>query len=296
MASQLIVSQKKQNSLYGSTIKILSPAKINLYLNILGKYLSGFHEIESILERVSLFDEINIKLLKENSIRVSCNDKELEGEHNLCFKAAKLIKKEYKLSVGFDIFLKKNIPVGSGLGGGSSNAASVLIGINSLLGLNLSNAQLYELGSSLGSDVNFFLAQSRFALISGWGEKVIPLEGKTFRHIIVWPKAHLSTKSVYRHTKAKLTKVLNNVNMLKYALEKGDTSLLKSNIFNVLEKSALFLCQELRKAKEMLDKQGVFSNVTGSGSAFYLVLDDKTPYNIKGFLPKQCSVYEVKTW
>jgi 4-diphosphocytidyl-2-C-methyl-D-erythritol kinase len=296
MASQLIVSQKKRNSLSGSTIKLLSPAKINLYLNILGKYPSGFHEIESILERVSLFDEIDIKLLKEDAVRFSCNNKELQGEHNLCFKAAKLIKERYKISAGFDIFLKKNIPVGSGLGGGSSNAASVFIGINSLLGLNLTKTQLNELGSQVGSDVNFFLAQSRFAVVCGRGERVIPLEGKTLRHIIVWPKAHLSTKSVYQHTKAKLTKVLNNVNILKYALKKGDTSLIESNIFNALEKGALSLCQELRKAKEMLDKRGVFSSVTGSGSAFYLVLDEKTPYNIKGFLPKHCSVYEVKTW
>jgi 4-diphosphocytidyl-2-C-methyl-D-erythritol kinase len=296
MASQLIVSQKKQNSLYGSTIKLLSPAKINLYLNILGKYPSGFHKIESILERVSLFDEISIKLLRENTIRLSCSDKKLQGERNLCFQAAKLIKKRYKITTGFDIFLKKNIPVGSGLGGGSSNAASVLTGINSLLGLNLKDDKLYELGSSLGSDVNFFLAQSRFALVCGRGEAVTPLEGKIFRHIIIWPKAHLSTKSVYQHTKAKLTKVIDNVNILKYALKKGDISLLESNIFNALEKSALSLCQELRKAKEMLDKQGVFSCVTGSGSALYLVLDGKTPYNIKGFLPKHCSVYAVKTW
>lgn len=296
MVSQLVVSLKKQSSLYGSKIKILSPAKINLYLNILGKYPSGFHKIESIVERVSLSDAITITVSRQNRTRIFCNNKDLEGEHNLCFKAAELIKEKLKLAANFDISLKKNIPVGSGLGGGSSNAASTLLGINALLELGLSQKKLYELGSELGSDVNFFLSEAQFALISGKGEKVIPLEGKTLRHIIVWPRVHLATKMVYEHSKAKLTKVLNNVKILKYALKKGDISLLKSNIFNALEKSALSLCRELRLAKENFDKRGVFSKVTGSGSTFYLVLDGITPYNINGFLPGDWGVYEVNTF
>jgi 4-diphosphocytidyl-2-C-methyl-D-erythritol kinase len=296
MASQLIVSLKKQSSLYGSTIKLLSPAKINLYLNILGKYPSGFHKIESIVERVSLFDEITIRVQESPRIRIFCADKALQGKHNLCYKAAQLIKERLRLKVGFDIFLKKNIPLGAGLGGGSSNAASVLLGINALLNLGLNQNKLYQLGKSLGSDINFFLSQSRYAFISGRGEKIAPFTGKTFRHIIIWPKTSLSTKEVYQNFKAKLTKALGNVKMLKYALKKGDTCLLKSNIFNALEQSALSLCQELKKAKEIFDKQGVFSSVTGSGSAFYLVLDGAAPFHIKGFVPKKLDVYEVKTW
>lgn len=296
MASQLIVSLKKRKNLYASSIKLLSPAKLNLYLNILGKYPSGFHKIESIVERISLFDEITIAASRHGNIRVFCNDRSLEGEQNLCFKAADLLKKKLKLTAGFDINLKKHIPVGSGLGGGSSNAASVLLGINALMNLHLSREKLYALGARLGSDVNFFLSQSRFALVSARGQKVLPLTGKTFKHIIVWPRARLSTKSVYQNTKAKLTKALGNVNMLKYALKKGDACLLKANIFNALEKSALTLCPQLKKAKEMFDKKGVFASVTGSGSAFYLVLGGGAPYDIKGFLPKSCSVYAVKTW
>jgi 4-diphosphocytidyl-2-C-methyl-D-erythritol kinase len=206
------------------------------------------------------------------------------------------VKKQLNLTANFDICLKKNIPVGSGLGGGSSNAASTILGINTLLNLGLSQKKLYKLGAKLGSDVNFFLSGAKFALISGRGENVTPLEGKTLRHIIIWPKAYLSTPKVYARTNAKLTKVMNNVNILKYALKKGDTGLVKSNIFNALEKSALTLCPALKKAKEILDQKGVFSSVTGSGSAFYVVCDGKAPYNINGFLAAKCNLYRVKTW
>ena len=109
MALPLIQSLEKRKNYYASNIKLLSPAKINLYLNIVGKYSSGFHCIESIVERVSFFDHLAIKVTKEPLIRITSNWKELEVEHNLCFKAAKFLKDKYNLPFGFHIFLDKNI-------------------------------------------------------------------------------------------------------------------------------------------------------------------------------------------
>jgi len=296
MDSRLIVSRKSVKNFYGSKIKVLSPAKINLYLNILGKYPSGFHKIESIAERISLFDEITITIAKHNDIKIYCNKKDLENCENLCVKAARLLKEKYKINFGFDIRLFKRIPVGSGLGGGSSNAALTMLAINELCKLNLSQKVLYKLGSLIGSDVNFFLAQSRFAIISGKGEKVLPIEGKTLKHTIIWPGVSLATKRVYGNYRGKLTKFLNNVNILTCALKKGDNYLVKNSIFNALENSALCLCVELSAAKNKLFKNGIFSKVTGSGSAIYTLCKESLQRKIKSILPEDYFVFHAQTF
>ena len=166
MDYQLVVSQKLRPGSCGSKLTILSPAKINLYLNILGKYPNGFHRIESVIERISIFDKITVEAIKDPAVIISSNNKQLETKDNLCFRAAKLMKSKYKVPYGLSIFLEKNIPIGAGLGGGSSNAASTLIAINKLFGLGLGLDELYYLGEKLGSDVNFFLSQSLYEAVS----------------------------------------------------------------------------------------------------------------------------------
>lgn len=296
MDSRLIVSLKSAKNFYGSKIKVLSPAKINLYLNILGKYPSGFHKIESIAERISLFDEITITVAKHNDIKIYCNKRNLANRENLCVKAARLLKEKYKINFGFDIHLRKRIPVGSGLGGGSSNAALTILAIDKLCRLNLNKNTLYKLGSSIGSDVNFFLAQSRFAVINGRGEKVLPIEGKTLKHTVIWPNVSLATSRVYGSYRAKLTKFLNNVKILVYALKKGDNCLVRDNIFNALENSALCLCLELSAAKNMLLRNGVFARVTGSGSAIYTLCDGSLRRKVKNIVPQDWFVFHAQTF
>jgi 4-diphosphocytidyl-2-C-methyl-D-erythritol kinase len=297
MDSRLNALPKREKVFCGSKIKVRSPAKINLYLNIIGKYRSGFHRLESIVERISLCDEITIKVKEKPSITISSNIKSLENDQNLAVRAAKAIKKRCKSGFGFDIFIKKNIPIGSGLGGGSSNAAATLLGINKLLGLNLERKELYQLGAGLGSDVNFFLSQSKFALLEGRGEKVTPLDiNKKFKHFIIWPAISISTKKVYEKRRAKLTKIFNSANMLQYALKKGDAFLIKKSIFNALEKSAFSLCKELVKVKAVLDRCGLFSKLTGSGSAFYTVFSDTSIGRIRSVVPNEWVVLEAQTF
>lgn len=253
----------------------MSPAKLNLYLNVVGKYKNGFHKLESIVTRISLCDEIFIGKNNSGEIKFYCSKKELENNNNLCVKAAELLKKKYKLS-GVDMFLKKQIPVGAGLGGASSNAAYTLIGINDLFNLKLNNEQLFKLGAKLGSDVNFFISRVSYGLMEQKGEKIIPLDiAKKYRFLLVYPNIELSTKAVYKALNAKLTKHIDNVNILSYALKKKDYLLMEKASFNCLEKSAFSLCSGLKKVKKIFEERGLFCLMTGSGSSFFTYNQDK---------------------
>ena len=295
MASRLIVWQKKSKQ--GYAVKVLSPAKLNLYLNITGRYSQNYHRIESVVERISLCDEIIIKKTFGSAVTISCSHRDLAVPSNLCVKAARLLQKKFSLKCGFDILLEKKIPVGAGLGGGSSNAASTLIGLNEMLKLKLSKPELYKLGAQLGSDVNFFLSESPYAVMEGRGEKITPFSGKPLRHLVLWPGVYLSTKDVYENTHIKLTKLLSNANILRYALKRGDRKLLEAGSFNVLEASALSLCRELTKVKRHFNRLGVDFRLTGSGSALYAFLSGDHLYHfIKKDLPGKWLLFSVRTF
>jgi len=263
-----------------------------------------------------LCDEIAITVEKTSSIKISSNRKELASDQNLIVKAARLIKDRFKLKFGFSLHLNKNIPVGSGLGGGSSNAASTLIGLNEILRLGLKKDELYELGAKLGSDVNFFLSENRFAFLKGRGEHVESLHiGKKFKHFIIWPDVSISTKKVYENSRvnpvrniypakeknkisngAKLTKFFNNAKILQYALKKGDIFLIKRSIFNALEKSSFTVCKKLARAKEYLKDKGIFSKMTGSGSALYTISRDFSISKLKKDVPADWLIFEAETF
>jgi 4-diphosphocytidyl-2-C-methyl-D-erythritol kinase len=295
MNSPLILSLRKQKNYCGSRIKILSPAKINLYLNILGKYSDGYHQIESIIERVSLFDEIAIEVKEEDRIKVFCKGAIIPSDRNLCLKAAKLLKDKFCLPFGFDIYLNKHIPVGAGLGGGSSNAAFTLLGIDTLLDLHLSKEKFYSMGRKLGSDVNFFLSRDKFAYVGGKGENIKPLLGKKIFHFVIWPQISLSTKKVYSQARVGLTKYFNNVKIMCYALKRRDLFLLRKSIFNALEESVFKVCKELKNIKRYLEKQGLRCWLTGSGSALYTIMDKKLLSRYRGFFSKSWQVFVVQT-
>ena len=292
----LSLSQRRLKKYYGKKIKLLSPAKINLYLNITGKYRDGFHSIESIAERISLFDEVAIEITEDDAIDVIFDDKVIPIQDNLCLKAANLIKRQFNLPFGFRIFLNKNIPIGSGLGGGSSDAAATILGIDKLLGLNLTLEKSYMLGRKIGSDVNFFLSKEKFALMLGKGDRIYPLTGKGLYHVVIWPKINLSTKKVYEDAIVKLTKFFNNVNIIKYALKKGDLPLLKKASFNILEKHVVALSKEVANVKRYLCKHNIFSRVTGSGSALYTIGGRELSNKPKDLLPKKWLILKVQTF
>lgn len=298
MGFQQIVLLKKQRNILGSRIKILSPAKLNLYLNIISKYplshkFYNYHYIETIMERISLFDEIDIEVIKNSDILFYTNNKKIDNKSNLCIKSALLLKDRFKIDFGFKIFLNKKIPIGSGLGGGSSNAASIILAIDRLFNLKLSKEELYNIGIEIGSDVNFFISQSQFGYAYGRGERVIPFNSKPLKHLVIWPKVSLSTEKVYKSINFKLTKFLSNANIIYYAIRMADIELLKRVSFNVLEKPAISLCKEIKKIKDFFNKFGVSTYLTGSGSALYTLDGDYSFFKKK--ISNEWLIFEVST-
>jgi len=152
-------------------IKFKTPAKINLGLHIHGKREDGFHELETIFQMVSLYDDLELELLP-SGIKLECDAPGVpKDETNLVYKAALLLRKNYQVEdKGVSIRLKKNIPFGAGLGGGSGNAAGVLMGLNRLWNLNIEREKLAKLAAELGSDVPFFSYFALRARNRPWGE------------------------------------------------------------------------------------------------------------------------------
>ncbi len=177
-------------------MKIVAHAKVNLTLDILGKRDDGFHSLQSVMQEISLCDEITLEEIAEDAIRISCSDKTLENDDNLCWKAAALIKRTFMITQGVSITLTKNIPQQAGLGGGSSDAAAVLKGLNSLWGLKLDENGLMKLAAELGSDVPFFILGGA-SLVSGRGDVVSAIEGPSYSYVVVVPEVGSSTADAY---------------------------------------------------------------------------------------------------
>ena len=179
-------------------MKQFAPAKINLYLHILGRRPDGFHELETLMAPISLGDTLEIDLIK-SGIEFTCSDPSLaDATENLATKAAHVFLNEFHLSGGVRIHLEKKVPVGAGLGGGSSDAAAVLLALRDLTGTTCGNAQLAELAARLGSDVPFFIYRSP-AICRGRGEIVRPVTLKEkLQGLLVHPGFGVPTPWAYK--------------------------------------------------------------------------------------------------
>lgn len=235
---------------------IKSYAKINLTLKIGKKLPSGYHEIKSVMQQINLFDILKFKKLEENKIVIKCNLKELENEENIVYKAALLLKNKFKIMEGIEIDIKKNIPVGSGLAGGSGDAAATLKVMNKLFNLNLDENELIKIGMKLGSDVPFQIIGGT-ALVEGVGEKIKEIEPPKEENIlIIKPGIQISTKWAYEELDKKSTKT-NPENDFEPLISK------KYPIIN--------------KIKEQLKNNGaVKALMSGSGPAVFGLFKDKT--------------------
>jgi 4-diphosphocytidyl-2-C-methyl-D-erythritol kinase len=233
-----------------NSIKLRAYAKLNLILKINGKRQDGYHDIDSVMQSISLHDEVDIKTA-DSGIKVSCSVSGIEN--NTAQKAAELFLKETMIKGGVNIHIKKNIPLSSGLGGGSADAAATLIGLYKLFNLNIHKDKLLELGAKVGSDVPFCLVGGT-AKCTGRGElveRINPQTGSVF--MLVIPKIEVSTKIIYN----------------KYdQVGQGSTD-------NALEKAAVSLFPEIGKMKTSLDRAtGQSWKMSGSGPALYLELRD----------------------
>lgn len=179
-------------------VDFLCPAKLNLNLKVLSKRSDGMHEIETLFQLINLFDEIHIKKNNKKSFQVKTNAGEsIEGKKNIAFQAAAALSNYVKRDIYCDIDIYKNIPMGGGLGGGSSNAAGVLIGLNRLFELQVSVPELMSIGRSLGADVPFFI-YGKNAHASGIGDKFT--ENKIVskeKYLLLHPNIHSATKEMF---------------------------------------------------------------------------------------------------
>ncbi len=237
-------------------------AKINLGLHI-GKIRSdGFHEIETIIIFISLGDTVEISRIPRHEIVLSCNKNLCKPEENLAYKACKLIFDNFGVECGIKIKIRKNIPDGAGLGGGSSNAASVLYGLNKLLNLGISHNELIKFASHIGSDVPMFLS-SGILKCSGRGEKINTI-CQNFPNCKILIKAGLkkiSTKQAYQDFDLldRKTENLEDLNKLERTINFGNINEISRNCFNDFEK---------------ITKVPVGWHLTGSGSATFKFIEN----------------------
>jgi 4-diphosphocytidyl-2-C-methyl-D-erythritol kinase len=182
-----------------NSITVKAPAKVNLFLKVLSKRKDSYHNIHTLFERISLADTIKITKIPKEIIVKSDKFLTKDPKDNLVYKAAEAILRRGRIKSGVRIQIKKRIPVAAGLGGGSSDAASVLMGINKLFGLSLNDNMLISLGRSIGADVPFFLLNTPFATGKGIGDdlNIIKIKRRLW-HLLIYPGFKVNTKDIYK--------------------------------------------------------------------------------------------------
>jgi len=258
------------------TIEKQSPCKVNLLLNILGKRSDGFHELETVMHPVNLFDRLVFER-KGTSIKLSCSDPTLAiDETNLVHRAAKAFLEAAGVREGVQIHLEKNVPMAAGLGGGSGNAATTLLGLSELFGKPIPEARLHELAAAIGSDVPFFL-QRNPALATGRGEKIQPLEffpalkGTAF--LLIHPGFGVPTAWAYQNL-ARFPEALNGrpgrAETLVRLLNTFDLRAAAAEFYNALEGPVLAKYPLLAICQELLRESGATAALmSGSGSTTF---------------------------
>lgn len=230
----------------------------------------GYHDIRSVMQRVSLCDTLSFEEAEGLDLEC-CMD--LPVEENLVYRSALLLKERTSCRRGAKIILRKEIPLSAGLGGGSSDAATTLIGLNRLWGLKLGKKRLMTLASEIGSDVPFFI-DGPFALVEGRGERVTPLSGCTsVPLLLVKPDTPVSASwayGAYDRDEAKLTKKDIDIKLFCHSLESKDFSTLRQLVVNDLEKPVVKKHGKVAEVKKMLIRSGaVITSMSGSGSAVF---------------------------
>lgn len=268
-----------------------APAKINWFLKVLHLREDGFHEIQSLIQKITLYDEISFALSQDLILET---DVQIPLEDNLIYKAARLLQKNFTVKSGALIHLRKKIPMGAGLGGGSSDAAAALLGLNKLWSLNISTEKLCEIAEQIGSDVPFFLHRS-ISYACGRGEKLSSCNaGKTLNILLVKPSFNISTAWSYRTlaeyrslnrgkgqsiNDLELTKKAAKVNNIKHFIglfERAEFSGLDGVVLNDLESIAINNFPVIAEIKDKLDGHGArFSLMSGSGSTVFGVFDTR---------------------
>ena len=271
-----------------SAMQVLAPAKINLSLKILGRRNDGFHEIETLISPISLADKIDIER-QSRWIDFMCDDRSVPpGDENLVVRAAKLFFEKTKVTAGVGIKLQKQIPHGAGLGGGSSDAASTLIALNQLFETKLSREEMAKLGSTIGSDVAFFLFESP-AVCKGRGEIVEPTKLKKKLSILLL-KAAFSVSSAWAYSRLQDSKEIPGIS---YQPQNFDGQSFVNDLERPVFEKFIFLAQ----LKTWLLKQAEVGAalMSGSGSTVFAVMRDNADVDLVAKRARQKLDLEIWT-
>jgi len=260
-------------------ITIKAPAKINWSLYVLDRRADGYHNIISLIQRIALYDTLKIEPSGDLVLKSQMN---IPAEQNLVLRAARALREASGCDKGAAITLDKDIPSGAGLGGGSSDAAFTLIGLNELWKLGLNIYRLREIGATLGSDVPFFIG-SAAAIVQGRGETLMPEHVRDgLALLVVKPEQSISTAAAYRAVAESrksspkagdLTNIeekLNNIRLIIRALNDGPVSIIGSLLHNDFEEAAAGMAPVIGEIKEkLLDAGAEAALLSGSGSAVF---------------------------
>lgn len=263
------------------TIYEKAPAKINLTLDVLGKRDDGYHEVEMIMTMVDLSDRLELEELSRDTIIISSPVGYIPlDEKNLAFQAAKLIKERYKVKQGVYIHIDKKIPVSAGLGGGSSDAAATLRGLNRLWKLHIDEEELQAMAVELGSDVPFCVTGGT-ALAKGRGEQLekIPSPPACWA-ILARPQVSVSTAEIYRQFDATKTDRERKSQLVKQAIERQHYEEMCAHMNNMLEEVTLRLYPEVARIKDCMQRLGADGvQMTGSGPTVFGLVKKESKIN-----------------
>ncbi len=259
-------------------LEVRAPAKLNLFLEVLGKRPDGYHEVETLMVALNDFQD-RLRLYEDPSeqVEMSCDDPTLPtGPTNLVMRAAERLKAAANVTRGVRIELFKQIPSQGGLAGGSSDAAATLVGLNRLWNLNLSTEELAGVAAEIGSDVSFFLHGSA-AVCRGRGERVEPVTLEKPHHfVLVCPPVGVSTAEAFG--KVEVPAQARSVKATLEALRSGDSRALGKTLFNRLQPVAEGLVPDLRHVRDALqslDPSLDGSMMSGSGSVYFGLARDR---------------------
>jgi 4-diphosphocytidyl-2-C-methyl-D-erythritol kinase len=246
-------------------MQLFAPAKINLSFRIRHRRPDGFHEIETLMAPVSLYDEITIEP-NESGIRFHCDNPELITD-NLVVRAAELFFKQLKAKPAAEIALKKGIPYGAGLGGGSSDAATTLLGLNEMFASNLTREQLSELAAQIGSDVPFFIYQGA-AMCRGRGEIVMPTKLKTPLPLLLL-KPEFSVSTPWAYSRWQDSRELPDIS---YAVQEFNGAQFVNDLERPVFEKFVFLAETKRWLQQQPEVGAAL--MSGSGSTVFAVLEN----------------------
>jgi 4-diphosphocytidyl-2-C-methyl-D-erythritol kinase len=272
-----------------------SPAKLNLFLHIIGRRADGYHQLQTVFQLIDLCDTLTFSNagLPEGVLSLRCDQPEVPLDNNLVLSAARKLRDVVGLpGLAAEISLRKRIPMGAGLGGGSSNAAVTLLALNQLWQLGLPRQQLMEVGLELGADVPVFVL-GRSAWAAGVGEELEPLELPPRHYLILWPQVHIATADIFSHQQ--LTRDSAAIKIADFLASGGR---------NDCEKVVRGLFPEVDEAMNWLN-QFASARLTGTGSCVFASFDslqeakallDRVPARFKGFVASGLNHLPTPQW